>query len=68
MNCGSPSWVRTNDLRINSPSLYRLSYRGIKAVNYTQHRQGTQESYKKIVEEFFKKGQNFKRIEFLKVS
>ena len=26
---GSPSWVRTNDLRINSPSLYRLSYRGI---------------------------------------
>ena len=30
---GSPSWVRTNDLRINSPSLYRLSYRGIKALN-----------------------------------
>ena len=27
---GSPSWVRTSDLRINSPSLYRLSYRGIK--------------------------------------
>ena len=26
---GSPSWVRTSDLRINSPSLYRLSYRGI---------------------------------------
>ena len=25
---GSPSWVRTSDLRINSPSLYRLSYRG----------------------------------------
>src|SRR5258706_8930660 len=25
---GSPSWARTNDLRINSPSLYRLSYRG----------------------------------------
>ena len=25
---GSPSWTRTNDLRINSPSLYRLSYRG----------------------------------------
>ena len=22
---GSPSWTRTNDLRINSPSLYRLS-------------------------------------------
>ena len=31
---GSPSWVRTNDLRINSPSLYRLSYRGIKDLNY----------------------------------
>ena len=25
---GSPSWARTSDLRINSPSLYRLSYRG----------------------------------------
>src|SRR5262245_41098895 len=25
---GSPSWTRTNDLRINSPLLYRLSYRG----------------------------------------
>ena len=28
-NSGSPSWTWTNDLRINSPSLYRLSYRGI---------------------------------------
>ena len=28
-NCGSPTWARTRDLRINSPSLYRLSYRGI---------------------------------------
>ena len=26
---GSPSWARTSDLRINSPSLYRLSYRGV---------------------------------------
>ncbi len=26
---GSPTWTRTRDLRINSPSLYRLSYRGI---------------------------------------
>ena len=26
---GSPSWARTSDLRINSPSLYQLSYRGI---------------------------------------
>lgn len=31
---GSPSWVRTSDLRINSPSLYRLSYRGIKDTKY----------------------------------
>ena len=53
---GSPSWVRTSDLRINSPSLYRLSYRGIKAVNYTQHRQGTQESYKKNCRGIFQKG------------
>jgi hypothetical protein len=28
---GSPSWARTNDLRINSPSLYQLSYRGKEA-------------------------------------
>ena len=41
--CGSPSWVRTNDLRINSPSLYRLSYRGIEEGNYTQLMKGTQE-------------------------
>ncbi len=26
--CGSPTWTRTRDLRINSPSLYRLSYQG----------------------------------------
>ncbi len=26
---GSPTWTRTRDLRINSPSLYRLSYQGI---------------------------------------
>ena len=25
----SPTWARTRDLRINSPALYRLSYRGI---------------------------------------
>jgi hypothetical protein len=25
---GSPTRVRTSDLRINSPSLYQLSYRG----------------------------------------
>ena len=31
---GSPSWARTSDLRINSPSLYRLSYRGIKNTKY----------------------------------
>lgn len=35
---GSPSWVRTSDLRINSPSLYRLSYRGIKTANFTEAR------------------------------
>ena len=28
-NFGSPRWARTTDLRINSPSLYRLSYQGI---------------------------------------
>ena len=26
---GSPTWARTRDLRINSPSLYQLSYQGI---------------------------------------
>ena len=29
---GSPTWARTRDLRINSPALYRLSYRGIFGV------------------------------------
>ena len=29
---GSPTWIRTRDLRINSPSLYRLSYQGIEEV------------------------------------
>ena len=28
---GSPTWTRTRDLRINSPSLYRLSYQGKEA-------------------------------------
>ncbi len=32
---GSPKWARTTDLRINSPSLYRLSYRGT-ALNYSR--------------------------------
>ena len=32
MNSGSPTWTRTRDLRINSPSLYRLSYQGNEAV------------------------------------
>ena len=26
---GSPTWARTRDTRINSPLLYRLSYRGM---------------------------------------
>jgi uncharacterized protein YndB with AHSA1/START domain len=32
---GSPTWARTRDLRINSPALYRLSYRGT-TLNYSQ--------------------------------
>jgi hypothetical protein len=32
---GSPTWARTRDLRINSPALYRLSYRGT-ALHYSQ--------------------------------
>ena len=31
MDIGSPTRARTWDLRINSPSLYQLSYRGIDA-------------------------------------
>ena len=27
----SPTWIRTKNLRINSPALYRLSYRGMIA-------------------------------------
>jgi hypothetical protein len=32
---GSPTWTRTRDLRINSPSLYQLSYQGT-ASNYSE--------------------------------
>jgi hypothetical protein len=32
---GSPSRARTCDLRINSPSLYQLSYQGIEKQDYT---------------------------------
>jgi hypothetical protein len=34
LNSGSPTWTRTRDLRINSPSLYQLSYQGIEAELY----------------------------------
>src|SRR5450755_781187 len=34
MDLGSPTWARTRDLRINSPSLYQLSYQGT-ALNYS---------------------------------
>ena len=40
--CGSPTWTRTRDLRINSPSLYQLSYWGMenrKALNYIDPRE-----------------------------
>ena len=30
---GSPTWARTRDLRINSPALYQLSYRGIEPIS-----------------------------------
>ena len=33
-NSGSPTWTRTRDLRINSPSLYQLSYQGKEAILY----------------------------------
>ena len=33
---GSSTWARTRDLRINSPALYQLSYRGISLRLYTQ--------------------------------
>ena len=36
-NCGSSTWARTRDLRINSPALYRLSYRGTSLRLYTQN-------------------------------
>jgi hypothetical protein len=34
LNSGSPTWTRTRDLRINSPSLYQLSYQGKEATLY----------------------------------
>ena len=33
-NIGSPTRTRTWDLRINSPSLYQLSYQGIEEQHY----------------------------------
>src|SRR5450631_3803953 len=32
---GSPGWTRTNDQRINSPTLYQLSYRGVDGASFT---------------------------------
>ena len=47
-NLGSPSWARTSDLRINSPSLYRLSYRGTgRGANYAQIFRGMQNGAEK---------------------
>jgi hypothetical protein len=40
LNFGSPTWARTRDLRINSPALYRLSYRGKKAELYAHSADG----------------------------
>jgi hypothetical protein len=37
---GSPTWARTRDLRINSPSLYRLSYRGSDLTKAAEDLQG----------------------------
>ena len=42
---GSPSWARTSDLRINSPSLYRLSYRGKEARILERRRQIVNENF-----------------------
>ena len=33
LESGSSTWARTRDTRINSPLLYRLSYRGIGETN-----------------------------------
>jgi len=35
---GSPTWTRTRDLRINSPSLYQLSYQGIE-IHYSKKKE-----------------------------
>ena len=34
---GSPTWARTRDLRINSPALYRLSYRGMQPMSIARN-------------------------------
>ncbi len=34
-NCGTPSWVRTSDLRLRSPLLYPAELSGHTSVNYT---------------------------------
>jgi hypothetical protein len=40
---GSPTWTRTRDLRINSPSLYRLSYQGIVLLFATEQKFSSEE-------------------------
>jgi hypothetical protein len=37
---GSPTWARTRDLRINSPALYRLSYRGTSTTEKRNYKEG----------------------------
>src|ERR1700709_1819495 len=37
---GSPTWARTRDLRINSPALYQLSYRGTSAAEKRNYMEG----------------------------
>lgn len=45
---GSPTWARTRDLRINSPSLYRLSYQGTSLAVYAENGPVSSRSQKSV--------------------
>ena len=62
-NFGSPTWARTRDLRINSPALYRLSYRGKEAhykspTKLCKLKNSKQAKYRLLPDPFFNRTRN----------
>ena len=51
MRVGSLGWTRTNDQRINSPTLYRLSYQGTESLKEGAHSGGETGARQAILED-----------------